>query len=269
MALKFPSAGNNAIIEALYEIDLNKPIEDIALARLAILQDVLSEDFPYFNVVRSVTFSSNPSERPIERQSGVLFNDSKDNRNYELRVEHDKIRISCLEYTDWSSFKLKVTKTLNEVLRHFDDTYSVRSCRFQCSDKFISSHSETDYNLSLVFDQKSVFLSNFVACKDRASWHIHQGWFEESNGDVRFSILHNLNIDVHQTKEEENTTLITHSALIRSDKEGKNFLPSEGGDSILSDSFINESLEIGHNSNKELIKGLLSDQVKVLIQIDN
>ena len=203
---------------------------------------------------------------------GVLCSKSSESREgrleWSLRVEANKIVVACSEFDTWETVWPVAKKYLYSAIKKFNLLENpVREVIFNCVDKFTYAGELDNYQVTDVFNSESRYLTRNVIDRNASSWHIHQGWFLFPNkGAVQ--ALHNLNISVFSPDDSAHETAINHQIKVRK-SDGR---PIDDIDLLLGTDdeigYLEESMIECHDSNKEVLLGLLSTQMLEAISLE-
>ncbi len=202
---------------------------------------------------------SNITRNPMLEQIGVICfkRSEKDPNRHEwaLRVEANRIMVTCSEYTNWKAVSTKASEYLRAARTKIKWTDNpITEIVYQCADKFVCPDDNIVFND--VFFRDSEYLTPHISRNTPEAWHVYQGWFEELSS-VSARMLHNLNINVYHGPFIDNGTPTQHRSheatvnhliriLLGSDKK-------ETGFSTL--------LDAAHDSNKKVLKKLLCQEM--------
>lgn len=271
-----PIRADNAIDEIAFVLQFKSFFSgEEVLKNLIDLQSELKEDLPDYNITSGFMFQFGAQQgqniQPDKQIGIVCFKRSKNEPNrheWALRVEANRIAVTCSEYTKWEEISTKAKGYLRAALNKVSlKDNPIVEIVYQCVDKFICQHKNIAFND--LFKSDSEFLTAHITRDTPEAWHIHQGWFEPLDS-VSARMLHNLNINMHHKQFVNNgtpTQLQVHEAIVSHLMRVQNTenleLTSEN------DLFGNDSeagylvyvLENAHAANKDVIKKLLSKKM--------
>lgn len=280
MHLTVPVRDNNAIDEIAFALHFKtlfagdeKFIEDL----IGLAHDV-HELLPDHEVTKAVTLQINSlqaNDQATEKPSGIIcYKKSEkvpDRREWKLQVEGNWIVIGCSEYTSWKQISATAKQLLQAAITKLNLSVNpIVEIVYQCADKFTCHGDKT--SLKEVFNTDSDFLTRHIILNDPSSWHVHQGWFTESD-KAGATFLHNLNINMHNRsllspdgaqQESVHETIISH--FIRVQK--SNDLEISSSEELMGSlengkpNYLDDVLNIAHDLNKSVVKQLLSAEMQ-------
>jgi hypothetical protein len=277
-----PVRANNAIDEVAFAIHFKQRLDsEEFLVKLENLAHEIKDVLPEHEMINSFTVELSPlkgSNQTSEKPSGITcYKTSKNipNRHeWSLRIDGERITVGCSEYSSWNDVSTQAKGLLSKALKKIDITSNpINEIAFQCIDRFESDTSEP--TLADVFNISSIYLTKHLVESNESSWHVHQGWFTDSQ-EIGTKLLNNLNINSHNKQYLENgvvvpgkainETIISH--LVRIKNEGI-IETSDINDLNGKDGYLTKVFNAAHNLNKEAIKNLLNESMLLKIGLDD
>jgi uncharacterized protein (TIGR04255 family) len=108
----------------------------------------------------------------------------------EIAIGQQRIAFGTARYRRWEHLRRLITDTLTGLEQVSPILAGTRSLKLEYYDRFQAL--SADANLFEVIDKSSIYLSPALQSKT-AALHVHTGWFDYENGNLRR--LTNLNID--------------------------------------------------------------------------
>lgn len=275
MNITKPLNPNNAIDEIGFIIFFEKELDDPTLFSLFELEGDFADTLPQFSLVKIVKMhvDHDKPQMPTTKPGGILCSKPSESREgrfeWSVRVEANKIVVACSEFDTWETVWPIAKRYLFSTVKKFNLLENpVREVVFNCVDKFTYDGDLDSYQVTDVFNPRSRYLTRNVTEHNASSWHIHQGWFLfPSDGDVQ--ALHNLNISVFTPDGKPHETTINHQIKVRKSDdqpiENVNLLLGTDDAEI---GYLEESMIECHDSNKEVLLGLLSTQMLQAISLE-
>lgn len=260
-----PIRGSNAIDEVAFAVHFKNEFSEDVASQMKGLESELSEALPNFevlNILKMHLDNSHKPTAPVTRPSGVML--SKKSQNEEasgrlewmLRVEENRIVAACSEYTSWNEVWGRAREFLLASIGKVNlDANPIVEIVFQCVDRFFYDGSPDEFKLDQAFNLDSDYLTGFVIKNKPPAWHIHQGWYEDSQLE-NARLLNNLNINAHGKRSEEGRQYeVTISHLVKAqgaviDKESPLHDKSDG--------HLDRMMAESHGINREILKSLLT-----------
>ncbi len=275
MSATTPIREKNAIDEIAFVILFEKELDNKTLTKLLDLKDELSSELPHFQVQNAVQIMVDPQNTRMHdpKPAGVFCakrseQDAK-RMEWSLRVEVNRIIVTCSEYTNWQEVKTRALVFLAAALDKFDlNENLVVEIVLQCVDKFVYNGAPDQYRVSEVFNIESAdFLTLHIAQKNPDVWHIHQGWFSDHE---HMQVLNNLNLNSHKPNDQvAHETVISHLVKIRK-PDGSNVcdkdLLSANGQQV---GYLESAMEVAHDLNKQVLLNLLNGDMSEAIGLKN
>ncbi len=265
-----PFRKSNAIDEIAFVLQFRSFISSNEFVKNLIVSDLgLKKELPDYDIISSFTIQvgeqqaqSTPSNQPTPgNHIGIIFFKKSENDpkrfEWSLKVENNRIVVTCSEYTDWAEVSTKAKTYFREVLAKFSfEDNPIVEITYQCLDKFICRGSQDGETIAFegLFDFNSGFLTKKIITENPHAWHIHQGWFETS-GRLSAQMLHNLNLNMSSKRPFAlNEASVSHLIRVHNLKlTDENHL--FGGASQAG--YLTNVLKETHTANKEIISKLL------------
>ncbi|MDO6422883.1 hypothetical protein [Saccharophagus degradans] len=268
-----PVRTDNAIDEIAFVLQFKSFFSgDQFVKDLIDLHIELKEGLPKYDITNGVMFQVGAQQgqniQPDKQIGIVCFKRSETDPNrheWALRVEANRIAVTCSEYKSWNEVSTKAKSYLRAALGKVNlKDNPIVEVVYQCVDKFTCEHQNITFDE--LFDGGSELLTTHITREMPEAWHIHQGWFEALD-KVSARMLHNLNINMHHkqfvnngipNQEQVHEAIVSH--LIRIQNTESLELKSEG-DVLGKDSedgYLENVLECAHTANKNVIKKLLA-----------
>lgn len=255
-----PISEKHAIDVASFIVVFERPFETNIIDSLLGLHDRLKTDYPTFNLTKTmeVNVTGNEVSQKIGVTSGgVLQNLRSDGRPiWTLRVEGNTIMVSCTDYKRWGDISSKALDHIKAAIAFVNNGGNAASSLIhQIVDRFVTANKD-EYDITQVFDTQSPYLTE-QALKAGKLWHVFQGWFDDKQ-ELDGKVLNVLNLSTAENPANITiTTTIDHAAHLRFD--------SPKALEELDDKFIRKAFDELHESNKSIIKQLLTtDQLKAI-----
>lgn len=255
-----PISEKHAIDVASFIVVFERPFEASIIDSLPGLHERLKSDYPTFNLTKTMEVNFTGSEFSQQMgisSGGLLQNLQPDGRpSWTLRLEGNTIVVSCTQYERWGDISSKALDHIKAAIDFVNDgSNAVSSLIHQIVDRFVTANKD-EYDIGQVFNTQSQYLTG-QALKAGKFWHVFQGWFEDKH-EVGGKLLNVLNLSTAENPANITlTTTIDHAAHLR-------FEPSKAiGE--LDDKFIRKAFDELHESNKSIIRQLLTDdQLKAI-----
>lgn len=256
--------GVNAIEAVGIVVSFSRKLTKAEIDRLLGLESVLKTELPVFSKLGAigVTFENNQVTAQSSEFNGVSLQklgDSPGKIDWVLQVTEDSLQVTCGSYDRWNTVLPKALYYIQSVYNFLDlNSLSIATIGCQFIDKFVYETNPEKYNLADVFDVDSKFLPQNVR-NSESLWHVHQGWFEIINTLPLAKGLNQLNL-ASSLLNEKLTAVIDHITHIMLDKpiSVKSLLEIKETDVTLMAKILTEI----HDSNKEILKKLLSENKK-------
>lgn len=255
-----PISEKHAIDVASFIVVFERPFESNVIDSLPGLYERLKTDYPNFAPTNSFGVridGDNVSQQVVKVSGCLLQNLLPDGRpSWMLRLEGNTIAVSCTKYERWEDISSKALDHIRAAIAFVNsDGNAVSSLIYQIVDRFVTANKE-DYDINQVFNSQSPYLTG-QALKAGKFWHVFQGWFDEKQ-EFGGKLLNVLNLSTSENPANITiTTTIDHTAHLRFD-------PSKAIEE-LDDKFIRQAFDELHESNKSIIKQLLTqEQLKTI-----
>ena len=177
---------------------------------------------------------------------------------WSVKIEANNIIVACSEYTNWEDIWRKAKGFLFTALKKFNiEENPVIEIVLQCVDKFTFDEDLDKFQISEIFNLDSEYLSRNVTIKSSNFWHLHQGWFESFNEEMK--ALHNLNLSAcKKDKDQPYETAISHLVKISmKDESSINDINTLCGNNQKT-GYLEGAMDAAHKSNKDVLLNLLS-----------
>ncbi len=270
----YPYAGNHAIQNAVFALGFHGIISDPILKRIeAASLDSYGRDFDPFVPHHAVAFSfdmnkvgqASPKLMPIggfqlQRQSsGVPQIVTRS-----LTVSPSDCVLMVADYSRWATVKIEVAKYVRPILAALgEDQQAINSIGLQYTDVFTWRADPAELNLIEVFAPNPPYLVPNVLSPDGPQlWHSHHGYFKDASNSSQYKQLDNINVS--RVADVSGT----HSIQILTSHKAQLSTPMWQVGSEDNFDKIFEIFEALHDSNKEILRSLLSSEVLRRIKFD-
>ena len=253
-----PISEKHAIDVASFIVVFERPFEANIIDSLPGLHERLKADYPTFNLTNTMEVSvtgSEVSQKIGVTSGGLLQNLQPDGRPiWTLRVEGNAIVVSCTKYERWGDVSSKALDHIKAAIAFVNNgSNAVTSLIHQIVDRFVTVNKD-EYDISQVFNTQSPYLTG-QALKAGKLWHVFQGWFDDKQ-EFGGKLLNVLNLSTAENPANITTT-VDHAAHLR--------FESSKAIEELDDKFIRKAFDELHESNKSIIRHLLTnDQLKTI-----
>lgn len=285
MPITEPVRQNNAIDEIAFVLQFKTFFPNDELVKNIL--DVRSElkgELPDFDITNAVMFQVNPSQAESiipDKQIGIVCfkRSGKDPARHEwaLRVEANRIFVTCSEYTNWNQVYSSAIKYLRAAASKIDlNANPVVEVVYQCVDKFICR--DGDIVFGDLFSKDSEYLTRHIISNTPDAWHVHQGWFEGLS-NIPARMLHNLNINMHHqhlvekgmvTGKGQHEAIVSHLIRIQNTSEVEiKSLESLVGSEDGNGGYFKLVLENAHKTNKDVVRKLLSQEMLIRVGLES
>lgn len=281
-----PVRENNAIDEIAFVLQFKEFFSGKELVKELInLHTELEESLPSYDITNSFMFQV--GAQPIEnvrpdKQIGVVcykLSDKDPNRHeWALRVDANKIIVTCSEYTNWDEVSKRAVRYLRAALFKVNlEDNPVVEIGYQCVDKFICP--DENFSFGDLFENEPEYLTPHIVQNTPEAWHVHQGWFEKLTSVTAARMLHNLNINMHHKQHIENgvptedrhrEAIVSHLIRIQNVKSfEKGSDENLVGKKAVEANYLTAVLNEAHDSNKKVIKKLLCKDMRQKIGLQD
>ncbi len=170
-----------------------------------------------------------------------------------------QISIHCTAYTRWDAVSKQAFQFLDKLAMHAQAALDLRSLGFKVVDQFRYEPSEGPYDLRLLCNPSSSYLSR-KSFESGDRWHNNSGWFwGHPNGK---QILNHLNVNSSavavQYKAPHTYVTIDHVQVLRREEDRDALLSSVDADQF--SRVVHEFFEPLHDQNKLVINDLLTEE---------
>lgn len=258
-----PFAGRNAIEAAVFALRLQQPLDMASLQRIDTVFDQQASDpqqdglpgkqLIQFQAGPGLPFPPNTGEllRFVSLPSGA--------HAWRLQVQAHAIVVTCHQYSRFDAVWPRAQRYFDLTLEAIGAPCDVMEVSHQVLDRFqYNTAPGLTYDLAELFKRGSDYLTP-KAWNSGLLWHVHQGWFDES--DDGFKHLHQVNLSNNLVEPNLYATLIDHRATSVM-KDGSPI--ALGQDHTLSQLFGQL-----HASNRALLLNLLTPEKLAEIGIRN
>lgn len=278
MSSTCPIRESNAIDEIAFVLRFKKLFSGEEFIKdLIDLHLELKSTLPSYDITSGVTFHVSPqlneNIRPDKQLGIVCFKQSEHDSNrheWALKVEADRIIVTCSEYTSWEEVSCKAAQYLSAAVAKVSlQNNPIVEVVYQCVDKIVRKNDDIVFEDA--FSSDSIYLTPHIIESTPESWHIHQGWFE-SLDQVPARLLHNLNINVQHSQffneglpqYKRHEAIVSH--IVRIQNTGNVELELSTKEELLGNgsksSYLDNVLRSAHEANKEVVRRLFSESMK-------
>ena len=259
-----PLRSTNAIESATFAVVCQAAFDGASLELIATACESLSEDLPgverptgmMFNVGgpagSEVSFGVQPTPPAVRR-----FRVNADaSQAWVLQAQGNLLLVTCFDYTNWRDVWARANRYLTTMIRAVTTPIHLAEVGFQVVDKFICPEGgdRSKYDVNEVFVEACPYLTSKVKTSGHF-WHVHQGWFEETEGleTEEARTLHQLNLTngEEQLEQVRIATTIDHRGAVRFGQSGMSL----------------QSLSLSHLSPTEQPLEIIFSQLKASHQI--
>lgn len=167
------------------------------------------------------------------------------------------------EYTRWDRVWPETRELFAVVLPEIVRFRPITAIGLQYTDIFIWRGNPADFDLSLLFNRNSAFLSENIF-KLKSQWHLYQGYFDslQIENDIRYNTLNNINISTLNMDGVLGIQIVTaHRAILEEAKANVSSWANQDGE-------LDGVMHKLHGSNKEILKSLLTPEVQAMIKLN-
>lgn len=272
-----PAHGDHSIVEVVFQLELDSPLEPADLERLESLVPELRDDLPAYRRLEpgpvadpsGVVFWGQPRSL-----AGVEFAAIRRNGAYEWRVQclPQTITVNCLAYTRWKRVATAVRTYLGRI-SSVTSPRRIRAVTLQFIDEFtlVSDGERVDWELLFALD--SPFLPRWFGSRGRI-WHLHQGWLVDepesppgsADKPLEGQLLERLHMDsllrpLPGRPDGEHVVRIDHLQRAVCKQPVVTTEHSANGDTLF------EMFEVLHRRNKDVLRRLLNETVQKRISL--
>jgi uncharacterized protein (TIGR04255 family) len=172
-----------------------------------------------------------------------------------ITVSSDNCIIVVNDYTRWAAIKEDVDRYFETLITSAGKhNFSISSIGLQYTDSFNWKADPKDLLLSEVFADGNIYLvPNVLAPNAPMLWHSHHGYFLDCNKPVAYKQLDNINISRIETMGSHSLQILTsHRAQLNSPMWTSSKKTIEN---------ISDIQDILHNSNKKILRALLTEEL--------
>lgn len=247
-----PISGKHAIEVVAFVVTFEKPFSKPSIEALLPLKELFKERYPIFSETTAVNMQIGPegkSQTTSARNGVALHKTGSDGKpEWALQANGNAIVVLCYLYDRWDVEAPAAIEDLATVMTIIaDDTNPVQHLSLQTVDRFVGTPMES-YMINQVFDSRSKYLTKHIANNSGPLWHLHQGWFEPIENDIKQ--LNVLNLSTNETPLGITTTIDHISRHI--------FKHSRSTTELYSKQILKEIFDTLHVKNKEIVKSLLN-----------
>jgi len=263
-----PVRETNAIDEIAFVILFEKEIGGQNFDCFDSLKDELKDDLPIVSPINimQVSIDQQGVKVPLAKLGGVVYSKKssidESRLEWSLRIETKSIVVGCTDFTKSEEIRLKIIRFLKAAVDKMDlNENPIIEVAYQCVDKFSGNDAGANYCVNDVFNTNSIYLTPKIAGSEFTAWHMHQGWFDDSES---FKMLNNLNLNAYEPSNGSSFEVVI-SHLIKIRKIDKLNLPAmdclKGIDDL--EGYLDSAFRLSHGANKKILKDLL---VPVLLE---
>lgn len=180
-----------------------------------------------------------------------------------LIVDKHTCRVINNDYTRWEYVWPEARGLLVEVLNTLADKLTIKAIDLQYTDVFNWRGNKQDLDLSELFNKNSNYLPLHVF-EYKNLWHVHQGFFDNSEEEsgCSYKKLNNINLNLVELNGEWLAQVTTaHRAILEAPE-------SNLSDFVRDNSILDRILNKLHIKNKEILSDLLTEAIKVKIKLN-
>lgn len=266
----YPASGDHAIQNAVFAIEFQGVLSSSQLEKLQLAAvKAYGAEFKEVHAQQKMAVDLTPRGglqefKAIAQPGGFLMlSGSPLSLPRTISVTPNDCVITFHDYSRWDIVKADVQRYLAPILKLLDAfVVPVNVVGLQYNDVFHWKAEPGELNLTEVFAAGTPFLVPHVLRPPESSprhWHCHHGYFVNFHTPVSYQQLDNINISrVSASGHDSIVVLTSHKAQLKEplwqvSKKNKTVIPD-----------IQESL---HNSNKTILRELLSESVRSKIKL--
>jgi len=260
-----PVHGAHAVVETVFFFEFAAPIlsDEAIEEHLAV---AYTDALARVDKAGSFELSFDPATRESSQREIFTYTFSngsgEENEAPEWAVRiTDGIQVSIhsTAYTRWDAVSKQAFQFLDRLAKHSQAALDLRSLGFKVVDQFRYEPDEGAYDLRLLCDQSSSYLSR-KSFESGDRWHNNSGWFwEHPNGK---QILNHLNVNSSavsvQHKAPHTYVTIDHVQVLRREEDGDTLLCSFDAEQF--SQVAHDFFEPLHDQNKLVINDLLTEE---------
>lgn len=256
-----PISGKHAIEVAVFAVTFDKHFSKPSIDALLTLKELLKDRYPIFSETTAVSMKLGPgviSESTSALNGVSLLKAGSDGKpEWVLRADGNTIVVLCYKYDRWGVEAPAALADLATVIKLVaDDTNPVQHLSLQVVDRFVGIQMDS-YKINQVFNSKSKYLTKHIVNNSGPLWHLHQGWFEPVEGDIRQ--LNVLNLSTNDTPSGITTTIDHISRHI--------FSNPRSITEVSDDKFLQDIFDTLHLKNKEIVIDLINQTQRKAIKL--
>lgn len=256
-----PVAQHNAIEASIFTLRLSYPAD--AEAELRLDKALTAANLmPGREQGQSITIQMGAA--PTSPPARLTRFEARPNGSYAwgLQLHGPFLTVACHDYTRFDTVWQRAKRILMLSLQHIGESYSIAEVTHQVVDRFIyavpaGGNAQDLYQMDQVFRRDTPYLTR-KAWDSGLLWHVHQGWFESAEDDLRH--LHQINISNSELQPQaQYATIIDHRGAARP-TDAQAMLPRTA-------EFMDQTFCNLHRRNLALMRELLSDNMQTTINL--
>lgn len=263
-----PLSEQNSIEAVAFVVTLERVLLEREVESILTLEGILKDDLPRVAKVSDVHVNLSEDDGPQsvsmqqQKVAGIMLQKVREDGrpSWALRVAGTNIIVNCWEYTRWAEVWPIAKRYLLAALKLIEvDGVAVTNVITQNVDKFLyEKNSEKEYCLSELFRDDCPFLTK----KSRncgSLWHVHQGWFEQTNDEQGARLLNVVNIANGVAGPSELVTTIDHQAQTQF-TDGPISISDLVREADAQESLLSNIFESHHKLNRDVLMEMLQDE---------
>ncbi len=253
-----PAGKDHAIVSSSFTIGLSTPMPDEIFLLLKSRKNEWADALPAIREMKAVEVQVRPDgARNIRQMPAIEFAFLRPDGTptWLLRIDGTDILVECTLYTRWEKVWGQARAFLaNAMTALAGANTEAKSLTFQVIDRFESDNEE---RASSIFAQTAQIDPRLR--ESESLWHQHLGWLQQIE---QGQLLHNVNIDVLPREPAGKQVNLLHLQRLTLDK------PMTFGAAETNLELLDTVAASMHLENKELLRGLLSEESKTAIKLD-